>query len=59
MHVRVLKVSEETYQRVVEYGKYGETIEIIMKRILGLAKKSNRRRVYAKFYIFVFFSDAA
>jgi hypothetical protein len=59
MHVRVLKVSEETYQRVVEYGKYGETIEIIMKRILDLAKKSNRRRVYAKFYIFVFFSDAA
>ena len=34
--IRLIKVNEETYSRIVSFGKYGDTMDSILKRIIDL-----------------------
>ncbi len=34
--IRLIKVNEETYSRIASFGKYGDTMDSILKRIIDL-----------------------
>jgi hypothetical protein len=34
--IRLIKVNEETYSRIISFGKYGDTMDTILKRMIDL-----------------------
>jgi hypothetical protein len=39
---KLIKVNEDTYSRIISFGKYGDTMDTILKRMIDLIDLNNK-----------------